>query len=76
MHVLLGAGVRIPEEMRIVGIDDVSYARLLPVPLTTVRQPCRDIGAIALRTMLDRIDRPHAPSREVLVDGELVVRNS
>lgn len=76
MRVLLSRKVRIPEDIRIVGIDDVSYASLLPVPLTTVRQPCREIGAIALATMLDRIDRPHMPSRDILLDGELVVRDS
>lgn len=76
MRVLLSRKVRIPEDIRIVGIDDVSYASLLPVPLTTVRQPCREIGATALATMLDRIDHPHMPPRDILLDGELVVRES
>ncbi len=58
------------------GIDDASYASLLPVPLTTVRQPTREIGEMALRTMLDRIDRPKGPARELLLDGQLVVRES
>jgi GntR family transcriptional regulator, arabinose operon transcriptional repressor len=76
MHVFLARDVRIPEDVRLVGIDDVSYASLLPVPLTTVRQPTRDIGEAALRTMLDRIRMPHLPAREVLLDGELVIRKS
>jgi GntR family transcriptional regulator, arabinose operon transcriptional repressor len=76
MHIFLARQIRIPQDIRLVGIDDVSYASLLPVPLTTVRQPTRDIGEAALRTMLDRIQRPHLPPREVLLDGELVVRKS
>lgn len=76
MHLFLYRRVRVPEDIRIVGIDDVSYAGLLPVPLTTVRQPCRAIGALALSTMLDRIHHPHLPSRDILVDGELVIRKS
>ncbi|HEU5406181.1 MAG TPA: GntR family transcriptional regulator, partial [Nitrospira sp.] len=44
-------GVRVPDEIRIVGIDDVKYARLLPVPLTTQHQNCADIGAMAMVTM-------------------------
>lgn len=76
MRVFLSRNVRVPEDIRIVGIDDVSYAGLLPVPLTTVHQPCRAIGAIALSTMIERIEKPHMPARDVLVDGELVVRNS
>jgi DNA-binding LacI/PurR family transcriptional regulator len=76
MHVFLSRNIRIPGDVRLVGIDDVSYASLLPVPLTTVRQPTREIGETALRAMLDRIHMPHVPSREVLLDGELVVRRS
>jgi DNA-binding LacI/PurR family transcriptional regulator len=76
MHAFLAKGVRIPQEIRIVGVDDASYASLLPVPLTTVRQPTREIGEAALRTMLERIHSPHQPPREILLDGELVVRQS
>jgi DNA-binding LacI/PurR family transcriptional regulator len=54
MHVFLARHVRIPEDIRLVGIDDVSYANLSPVPLTTIRQPTREIGEAALRTILDR----------------------
>ncbi len=39
MKVVLSLGYRVPAHLRIVGIDDVEYASLLPVPLTTVRQP-------------------------------------
>jgi DNA-binding LacI/PurR family transcriptional regulator len=49
---------------------------LLPVPLTTVRQPAREIGEAALRAMLDRVHRPDLPPRDILLDGELVVRRS
>ena len=64
MHMFLAKGLRIPEDIRLVGIDDVRYASLLPVSLTTVRQPTREIGEAALRTMLDRIRMPHQPPRE------------
>ena len=76
MHTLLGIGQRVPEDIRIVGIDDVKYARLLPVPLTTLHQPCRDIGRIAMAVMLDRIANPDFPARDVLLNCKLVVRRS
>jgi GntR family transcriptional regulator, arabinose operon transcriptional repressor len=76
MHLFLAQKIRIPEDIRLVGIDDVSYASLLPVPLTTVHQPVREIGEAALRAMLDRIRMPRLPPRELLFDGELVVRKS
>lgn len=76
MHTLLALGQRIPEDIRMVGIDDVKYARLLPVPLTTQHQPCRDIGRIALAVMLDRIANPDLPPRDVLLGCKLIVRQS
>lgn len=76
MHLFLAQKLKVPDDIRIVGIDDVSYASLLPVPLTTVRQPTREIGELALRTMLDRIKSPRSQPREVLLDGELIVRKS
>lgn len=76
MQTFLARGVKIPEEIRVVGIDDVAYASLLPVPLTTVRQPTREIGEAALRVMLERIRTPHQSAREVLLDGQLVIRQS
>jgi GntR family transcriptional regulator of arabinose operon len=76
MQALLSQGKRIPDNVRLVGIDDVNYAGLLPVPLTTVRQPCHEIGEAALRLMLERIERPKMAARNVLLDGTLVIRES
>jgi DNA-binding LacI/PurR family transcriptional regulator len=76
MHTLIALGVRIPHDVRIVGIDDLAYAGLLPVPLTTVHQPCRDIGIAAMRTMLERIRHPEMPVHDVLLETHLVVRDS
>jgi transposase len=69
-------GLQIPNEIRIVGIDDVRYARLLPVPLTTQHQPCRDIGRVALAVMLERIGNPDVLTRDVLLGCKLIVRRS
>ncbi len=76
MKTCLGLGVRVPDQLRITGVDDVRYAELLPVPLTTFHQPCNGIGAAAIATMLDRISNPHLPARSVLLNGHLVVRQS
>jgi len=69
-------GIRVPEDIRIVGIDDVKYARLLPVPLTTQHQNCADIGAVAMMTMLQRVENPGLPTRDVLLQTHTVVRRS
>jgi DNA-binding LacI/PurR family transcriptional regulator len=54
----------------------VPYANLLPVPLTTLHQPCLEIGAAAIAAMQDRIANPHLAARSILLNGHLVVRKS
>jgi len=76
MRGLIARGVRIPRDLKLAGFDDVRYAALLPVPLTTLRQPCRDLGAAAVRAMLERTEIPGLPARQILLSGTLVVRAS
>ncbi len=73
---LASQGIQVPEEIRIVGIDDVKYAGLLPVPLTTQHQNCADIGATAMTTMLQRLQKPDLPTRDILLQTNTVVRRS
>ena len=76
MHALLALGYRIPDQVRIAGIDNAPYSNLLPVPLTTVHQPSREIGMTAMGVMLDRLARPAMPTRDVFLAAKLVVRDS
>lgn len=76
MHTLNNLGVDVPGQVRIVGIDDVRYAKLLRVPLTTLRQPCMDIGAVAVETMISRIASPQRPARDINLACEMVIRRS
>lgn len=69
-------GIRVPDDIRVTGMDDIRYASMLQTPLTSIRQPCLELGAAALAVMLDRISRPTMPSRDCLVDFQLVVRQS
>ena len=73
--VKVGGAETDPEDIRLVGIDDAPYASLLPVPLTTVHQPTREIGEAALRAMLDRIHMPFGSSLTISnkVSGDLAV---
>jgi DNA-binding LacI/PurR family transcriptional regulator len=76
MPTLLRLGHRVPADVRVVGIDDLEYAKLLPVPLTTLRQPTRQLGDAAIAAMLERVARTHLPTRDILLHCELVVRES
>ncbi|HTV02355.1 MAG TPA: GntR family transcriptional regulator [Luteitalea sp.] len=76
MHALLAIGVRIPHDIRLVGVDDVDYAAWLPVPLTTMRQPVAEIGEAAMAAMLERRAHPTRPPRDIFVQCSLIVRQS
>lgn len=76
LRTLDSISVKVPRDIRVVGFDDVKYATLLTVPLTTIHQPCRAIAAIALRTMLGRIADPTIPARSITLPPRLVVRES
>ena len=76
MRTLIGMGIRVPQQMRVTGVDDVRYAQFLPVPLTTLHQNCAEMGRLAMATMLERVSNPAGLPREVLTDFELVARES
>lgn len=69
-------GVRVPDDLRVVGFDDVRFANLLTVPLTTMEQPCRDIAVTAFHALRDRLADPTLPPRTVMLTPRLVVRES
>ena len=68
--------VNVPGDVRLAGFDDVKYSRLLSPPLTTVRQPCARIAAVALDAMSMRLEKPGLPARSIRLNGELIVRES
>ncbi len=71
------AGLRIPQDIAIVGYDDVPLASHTSPPLTTVRQPTREQGCIAAEFLLRRIGAAQPPPREErILRCELVVRES
>jgi LacI family transcriptional regulator len=72
---LLDAGVRVPEDIAIVGIDDIELAARARVPLTTIRQPVSDIGARAVDMVLARLRGERPPARQ-LFEPTLIVRGS
>ncbi len=76
MVTLNALGLRVPDDIRLASFDDVQYAKLLSPPLTTIHQPCEQIGAVAVQTLLLRIREPATPPREILLDAPLVVRRS
>jgi LacI family transcriptional regulator len=69
-------GLRVPEDLSLVGFDDTDLAQMASPPLTTVRQPLREMGAAALRTALRLADGDKVVSHHIELATELVVRAS
>ena len=69
-------GKRIPDDVAVVGFDDIEAARLANPPLTTISQPVRKLAATAFKTLLARIRYPNNDPREILLDAPLVIRRS
>ncbi len=76
MRTLNTLGCPVPQKVRVVGFDDVRYAELLRPALTTIHQPCVDIGTIAMQVMMERIENPTFPPRDILAQPTLIVRQS
>jgi DNA-binding LacI/PurR family transcriptional regulator len=71
------AGVRVPEELALVGYDDKDSAKFARVPLTTMHQPDDDVGSKAVSLLLDRIDGKLPPKSVVMpLEARLVIRDS
>ncbi|MFT4284508.1 MAG: LacI family DNA-binding transcriptional regulator [Protaetiibacter sp.] len=68
--------VRVPEDIAIVGFDDIDFAAATVVPLSSIRQPSRLIGQTALRILLEEADDPELAPRQLVFQPELVVRES
>ena len=69
-------GVRVPDDLRVVGFDDVRFANLLTIPLTTMEQPCRDIALTAFNALCERLTNPSLPPRTLMLAPRIVVRES
>jgi len=76
MRAFQEAGLRVPDDISVVGFDDISTASFSIPPLTTVRQPLLRMGRIAAETLLDRIENRAAFIPEIAVQPELIIRKS
>jgi len=76
LRTLAARGIRMPEDIALVGFDDIFPASLADPPLTTVRQPIRAIGERACDRLTERIANPTLRHEVDLLPTELVIRSS
>jgi len=76
LKALREAKQRVPEDIALVGFDDLPHATITSPQLTTVRQPIREFGSKAVETLLDIINNGPEPPRRIIFSTELVIRES
>ncbi|CAB3637311.1 HTH-type transcriptional repressor CytR [Paraburkholderia rhynchosiae] len=76
LHGLRSIGKRVPDDVAVVGFDDISIAAQVDPPLTTIAQPMRELGETAARLLLQRLANPLANVPGVLLPHRLVIRGS
>jgi DNA-binding LacI/PurR family transcriptional regulator len=70
------AGLRVPEDISVVGFDDSAFMNCTEPPLTTVRQPIEALGRAAVTLLVNQIEGATVTTEELLFEPELVVRGS
>lgn len=75
-HAAKQSGLSVPKDISIIGFDDFPISRILPLPLTTIRQDIGKKAAETCRILFEHIKEPDKPSENVILDVELVERSS
>jgi len=76
IHAALEAGLRVPEDLAVVGFDGIPFTSSLNPPLTTVEQPMYQLGARSVQLLLQRIRRPASPVTHEVLPWKRVERAS
>ncbi len=74
---MLMSGIAVPEQIALIGYDDIPFAGSAVVPISSIRQPARLIGRTAVELLEDEVEQgPEAEHRDILFSPERVVRRS
>lgn len=68
--------IRVPEDISVVGFDDLPQASVISPALTTVQHPMYELGRIAAETLLEQIENPGLPPRHLKLETRLIIRDS
>ena len=75
-HALFQAGLRVPQDIAVMGYDNIELARYLTPPLSTIHQPKDELGELAIDTLIHRMRDPDASQQTLVLTPELVDRGS
>jgi LacI family transcriptional regulator len=76
MRAIREAGLRVPEDIAMVGYEDMPAASQVTPALTSIRQPTERMGSLAVDTLIEMIEKPQSHTKHLMLATELVVRSS
>ncbi len=76
MEAIRDHGLRTPEDISVIGFDDIPQASIVYPRLTTIRQPLEQMGRVAAKLLLEQIENPEQPARRITLATQLVIRDS
>ena len=76
MRAVLNSGFRIPEDIAIMGYDNIPISQFLTIPLSTIDTHSQRIGSMGTELLIEKIQKPDTPCRQIQLKPDLVVRQS
>lgn len=76
MRAVQESGLNVPGDVSIFGFDDIEISSLVTPPLSTVRQPFSEMGRIACKMLIERLQHPELPQQTSVLNGEFILRAS
>ena len=76
MRAIEQAGLQVPRDIAVAGFDDTPFAARTNPPMTTVRQPISRVGAVAVETLISRIEKSSLGTQRIILPTEMVIRET
>lgn len=73
---LIELGIKVPDEIAVIGYDDIAFAKRYKIPLTTIRQSKYKLGEIAAKTIVNKIHGKQSETTQIILKPELIIRKS
>ncbi|HVP79067.1 MAG TPA: LacI family DNA-binding transcriptional regulator [Thermodesulfobacteriota bacterium] len=74
---IMEGGIKVPEEIALIGFNDIEFTSMKGIELTTIGQKKYEMGALAVKTLVDRIEgRKSGPPEEIILEPELIIRKT